>query len=688
MNIKKKTWASFLSIVLFLQILIGPVIEGVENNAVQQPYYQILFVIDSSNSMNYQDKNKLVQETVKMFIDGSHSTKTDIGFVTYNDHILKTYPLTSMKESTARQDIKAEIDRIERYGNTDIGMAIDYGMDMLIKNKKQKSKPVMVLLSDGETDLTYSNTGRTYADSKINEKAAYEKAKELGCPIYSIGLSKDGTLNTSYLTEIAKTTGGKKYAIKDSFELLELFNTLFQDITRTPVVQEKVVKGTGNKQTFTLEVPYYYTNETNIFIQHNKPIKEVEVEQSSKDSILYHSQYYTGIKNLEPQAATLTVSFVATPGDEIKANAIHFIDILPQINIPENVAAVEVPIQVTLYDTSHNKTIIDPKFYKGLKGELSITDKLTEESSLIPMENTGIAFEGIYSNTKPKSCDFQVKITGLDYDEVSPVQVLTFTNAPPIQLKKKEITLLKQGREKEINLNSYFADPEGENLVYEQAEEVSQLLPVKIQNDTLFVIPQEEGTSTVDIKVTDGRGGSLQGNLVLHSVSFWTYYRKPILGIGGIFIALFLAYLIFSKRGKSVPAEPVIYTPAKSSTLFKGARFEGYFINTLSGKEVPVLYWNAGYIENRHSITLGDLLAMLDVDEKLKEAQKIYFEAGNNGTVLFSHDTECIISFGNRELPPRKKEVLNYEDKLYIMFEDHVTEVEIRYKRERKRGNS
>ena len=35
--------------------------------------------------------------------------------------------------------------------------------------------------------------------------------------------------------------------------------------------------------------------------------------------------------------------------------------------------------------------------------------------------------------------------------------------------------------------------------------------------------------------------------------------------------------------------------------------------------------------------------------------------------------------------PKKKKEILQYEDKVYITFEDNVTEIELRYKRKRKR---
>jgi hypothetical protein len=130
------------------------------------------------------------------------------------------------------------------------------------------------------------------------------------------------------------------------------------------------------------------------------------------------------------------------------------------------------------------------------------------------------------------------------------------------------------------------------------------------------------------------------------------------------------------------PAHMAIFS---DSPKFTDARFEGYFINTLSGNEIPILNWNASYIEDRHTISLGEMLHMLDVNEKLPEAHKIYFTAGNNNMVVFHHSTDCIVNITDEEVPRGKREVLNYDSNLFIIFEDHSTEIEIRYKRVKSR---
>lgn len=44
------------------------------------------------------------------------------------------------------------------------------------------------------------------------------------------------------------------------------------------------------------------------------------------------------------------------------------------------------------------------------------------------------------------------------------------------------------------------------------------------------------------------------------------------------------------------------------------------------------------------------------------------------------HDTRCALQHGKIRLARNKKAVMEYSDKLYITFEDGVTEIELRYK--------
>ena len=648
-------------------------------------YNRILFVIDCSNSMNYHDSNKLVHEIVKMFADGTYSENTEIGFVTYNDRILSSYPLTSMADINSRNAIKAEIDTIRRIGSTDIGMALNYGMDLLLDGHEEKSNSSIILLSDGETDLRTSQTGRTLADSYADEEKAYAKAKEINCPIYSVGISADGRLNTEYLQKIADSSNGKTYDIRDAASLIPVFSLLYADATGAEIVSENIMAEKEIPQSITIDISGLYSAETNIIVQSTMGLKDVEIEGESKSVILSESSRYTSLKIVDTDADSLKINFTANGSEEVKVNVIGFTNIFPNVSTKGSLSSAEVVIESKFTQLNSGNIITSEEFYKDMTAVLLVTDKSTGESETIPMNNIGGGFEAVYSNKSPKNSELQVIVEGNSYSGSSQILSVEFTNTPPENLSGLNDTLLKN-KEVEYELSEHFTDADGDSLTYEiEAPQDNEML-AKIEDSKLIITPGEEGETEVTIKALDGRGGVALGFFDLNIVPLWIYYRNEIVIAGCILIALLIAYILLSRKNKVIPAAAVGVAPiVKSGARFSGARFEGYFLDTLSGKEIPVLNWQASYIDNKHTISLGELLSLMDVSEKLPESHKIFFEAGNNNTVIFYHNTDCIVGLGKLTIPPGKKEVLKYDDRLYIVFEDHVTELEIRYKRVRKK---
>ena len=665
MSVIKKLFILVILLSLFLSIEI----KGEELKSSER-YNRILFVIDCSGSMNENDANRISSEIVKMFVDGLYSSRTDIGFLTFNSRILESFPLTSMEEMQNREDIKGKIDSIERNGGTDIGIALNYGMDMFINNPKENSKPIMIFFSDGDTEH----------GGMVDENMAFAKSKQIGCPIYTVGLSKDGSLNTEYLKNISNETSGSEYEITNSDESGFVFKSLFKDLTGKSIIEKGVIKGTGAVQTIAVDMPEYYADEANIFLQHNEKLAYINVD----NDFIYASKNFTSIKVLHPKEKSIRISFIAKKDDDIKVNLVSYTDMYPKIEIPNSLTTREIEIKSQLYSLTTGEVLSDQSFYEGLKGELIIQDAATRENVILEMDNLKDHFLAIYENSNPKFCNVKVNISNDVFSVDSIESSMMFSNTPPIQTSDLNKTVMKSEKSKEYDLNNYFKDFDGDILSYGIVNDDNNI--AKIEGSKLKIIAKEEGDYLVSINASDGRGGVIMGKLIFNVVPIWIYFRNVIIGVLLIFILLLILYFLFIKKVKE--NEKQVHTSSlltiNSNTKFSGARFEGYFLNTLSGNDVPVLNWNASYIDNKQIISLGDLFFISDVDEKLPESYKIYFQAGNNGTVIFYHNTECIISLLNRDIPRGKKEVLSYDDRLYIVFEDHVTEIEIRYKRVRR----
>lgn len=677
--VNKKNFIILFLINLFI-IMVLPV--KADTNNLEQKYNRIVFVLDCSNSMNTNDSQKISNEIMKMLTD-SFFENTEIGLVFYNDSILKNYPITNISDENKKNEIKKEIDDIIRKGSTDIGLALSHAVNMFPKNKENNENNIIVLFSDGETDLTYTKTERTLNDSINDENSAYKKALEIKCRIFTIGLSNNGKLDTQYLNKISANTNAKSYTIQNTNEIPKIFSDIYENITGIiPNNSSIILENTKNK--ITIGLPNNYSLYTNILIHTTKDLKNINTNYNENDVKIYSSKNYSIIKVLKPANENIIINFESEE-ENLNINTIDNINIVPKIEVPENISLLNVPINIELYDKNTGKKA-DNALYKGLSGEINIIDIENKTEQKIALGNANKMLTATFQNTNPKKYILQANVKGEKYNEISNQIEVEFSNTEPFQLNNKKISILKNAKENKIDLNDYFDDNDGDILTY-QIEKNKNSFKTEIDKNILKITPAKESIENIMLNVSDGRGGVITSALIIDIMPFWTYYKNRFIGILTIFAVLFLLYFIFIKKRKVKKVIAKEETP-KTGTVFIDSRFEGYFLNTLSGNEIPVLNWNASYINNRQSITLRELFSILDVNEKLPESGKIYFDAGKNGTVIFHHDTNCIVSLGKRDIPKGKKEILNYDDKIYIVFEDDVTEIEIRYKKIRNKINA
>lgn len=660
--------------VIFTLFLLMFFIVNVITVMAEEKPVRIVFALDCSNSMNYNDNKKMANEMMKLFADTCFRN-VEIGLVFYNDSILQQYPLVSVSNKEKIEEIKNLVNNSTRKGSTDIGLALKQAVDMFGQEENQTC--AIVLFSDGETDLSVTRTGRTMTDSKNDEKYALNKAKNMNCPIFSVGLNQSG--NVEYLRQISEASNGTMHQLQSISDFPSVFQNIYKKTTGIEVNTIQQLSGSG-KEDIEIALAKDFADDTTIIINHAKNIDGAVVDESGGNIEIKKETYYTVIHISEFSNNKAFLRFLSENNDSIVVNKIEDIKILPQIELPTNNSLLNVPINVKLYDKITNKSA-NKKFYENLKGELSITHSKSGQKERIALGNTGTMFTATYLNSNPGEIIFQAEITGENYNQITPIQTIIFSNTSPEFLKENGIPVLKGEKEITINLNDYFGDNDGDVLTYQLEEENNQY-HFTIDKNLLKFFPKEEGSKTTTVYVSDGRGGVITSQIQFNIQSFLIYYKKMWIAIGLIFIALLILYFIIFKNGKRKPII-IMEDTSSNDVVFQGARFEGYFLKTLSGNEIPVLYWNASYINNKHSITLVELFRILDVEEKLSEARKIYFQAGKNGTVIFYHDTNCIVNIGSRDIPAGKREVLNFDDRLYIIFENNVTEIEIRYKRTR-----
>lgn len=643
-----------------------------------QDYNKILFLVDISYSMKEEDSKRYSTELIQLFVDGVYHPQTDIGVIAYNDEIAYKYELTPMADQYSREKLKQYVETFQRKGSTDIGNALKEGTQMLSKKVTQENdRPIILVISDGQSDAV----GQAIEEIEKDKGAAYQIAREMNCPIYTVGLNKKKTVDLPELKQISKETKGKFYALSSNENLLDFFSEIFTDMIGVKVWTHQPSLSTTKNASLTLNNPYIYLSERHFFTGKNINQRSWSFSGANDYISTDSRNAYLSAKLLKSELETVKIRIPIKGEKLLPVYEIQYPYVYPEVNIINNLNESNLSIVATLYDFQKETLIEDTTYFDHLKAVVEVTNMKTKEKQSIPMVNTGMKFESSYKSTKSDTYSMQVRVYGDNLEMLSPRKTFQLDNQPPVQKESEIIKFLYTEKEKEIQLNDIFTDADGDTLFYRLLNQDNPSVQHFLENATLQIQSNVVGESTIQLVVMDGRGGELEGTIQISIQNYWSYYRTIIqIILGAILLAGIILWLVVKK----LKTRRVIITSpinVEQQPVFQQARFEGYFLKTVDGEEIPVLNWPLQYLEQRHKVSLGEMFAMLDVKIKNPESYNIYFEAGSHGKVLFYHMTKCIISIGGKTIPVKKKELLDYEDKIYILFEDHCTEIEVRYKR-------
>lgn len=652
-------WAMLIPLLLFL----SPV--PVSATGTGETGIDAVFVIDTSNSMNQTDPGKTAAEVISMFIDMSEASRTRIGFVAYSDRIVQTQPLTSMAESRERELLKSKIQGLRYSGYSDLGLGLRKGEEMIARAKDSSRKPFLILLSDGGTDLRQNANGRSVAASNKDVESVIAKAKAAGYPIYTIGLNSDGSVQKEQLKKIAETTGGTSFVTQSTDDLPEIFNQIFAKHIQSQLVSVAAMTATGSLQEVTVNIPNSSMQEANIVLLSNYPLLESQVYYQSKNVHFIKSKKYSLMKIEQPKKGSYLVKFRGRPGDLVKVNLLGNYSLKADVQVaPESVTKGN-PTTFTTYLTQleNNQRLADADVYSAMQAELIVTDLAGNETMTVPLKKVDNSFVGDYVFPHSGKYQWKVFMSGPDFYRETAVQTFDIANLAPVAVTNNELTVEKEDGEQTIDLSAYFTDANQDKLTFALVSGASaDTFEASIQGGGLKLSPKKSGTSEITITATDPEGASVTGSLVITVHSVWDRY-----------ITIGLIVLALAAIGAGV------YWFTRPKPHFVG-RLEGYFLNTASGNDIPVKFWPLAAFGQKQRITLHELFTSLDVNEHLPESQKIYFQPGKNQTLIMTNHSQCTLQKGKDILPRHQKVVLHYNDKIYVTFEDRVTEIELRFK--------
>lgn len=675
-RIRKLGIIVFMTFVLFLQMSLNGVICTVNQanaaslGAVPIEGYDAVFVLDTSYSMRDTDPEGIAAEVINMFMDLSDADRTRVGFVAYNHHVVASKPLTSIAVAAQKSQIQQEIRTLNRSGYTDLGLGLRKGSELLAAGESQGRQPFMILLSDGETDFGASSGSRSKGDSNNDVSSVIKSAQTKGYPVYTIGLNHDGTVNRQELERIASQTGGASFITSSAEDLPEILNRIFASQIRSKLVPIAAITTTGEMQELTVTLPDSSMEEANLVLLSEHPLLETQLYSNSENVRRYKSSRYAILKIEHPQAGKVKLKLRGIRGDLVKINLLGSYRLEAEATMGGKQATAtdgDKPVQLLKGQATpfqaqlllpNNQKLTDEAVYTSLQAHIVVTPK-GGTAKKVPMTYKSGAFHTEYAFPQTGDYTWQLSLDSPQWYRKGIVHKVHAANAAPQVLKDLTIHLVKEDGDSRRSLSDFIVDPNHDKLNYKLDSEVAGgTVHAEINGNDLLLSELHTGNSQLKITATDPEGTSSSATLTVSVQSRYTAIKWTV--------------------AISVVVAALLYWFLRPKPQFAG-RIEGYFLATASGQEIPVKSWPLTSFPGR-KVSLQELFRTLDVHEPLPEAERIVFSAGKKGSLIVKHDTRCALQHGKIRLARNKKAVMEYSDKLYITFEDGVTEIELRYK--------
>ncbi len=436
---KNNFFLRFVALIASLFVFIGlnPVIIGV--HAEDAHFYEgdmnfdVIFVADGSGSMNYSDDKRLTAQAINMFIDMMDNT-CRAGYVVYSHELVSKSEEGLISVSDEKMTImQSNIKEIEyrHDADTDISLGLTEAMGMHEQCAGQAGrKPIIVLLSDGNTDLPKGP--RTEEESAAELESTLSTLAGSGIKVYTIGLNCNGSLDTDTMKRISDTTNAFSFETDSADELQNIINQIFADcsnITSIPVpVDEDEIEetnGAGEKLSdYTAEVNVKNNSVylANVVIQSKRGLSNPRVynpygqEVSIDDHpniIVKESENYTIIKLFNPEVGVWKVVVRGLTEDEVSINLLESYDFYVEQTLDNKNAMENTDITVNASLFQKDGLIEDEDLLTSVKAVCTVTGESGSEDITLEYKNNGI-FSGKYHINNVGTYKFKTSIGAMD----------------------------------------------------------------------------------------------------------------------------------------------------------------------------------------------------------------------------------------------------------------------------------
>ncbi len=670
-----KKYTMVFILCLFLSVCSSFVVYAEEFTSIKTGL-DVIFVMDYSGSMSTNDSSNIAKGMVKAFIDTVHSADIRVGFVAYTDKILTSTSPMEIQTTEQRNALKTLIDQEKYSGSTDIGLGLSYGVKLLGENSERKQ--VIVLISDGETDLNGSNTGRTMAVSQMDMEQATNLCEQNGVKIYTIAFGNyDGNIET--LKNISERTSAQMYKAETPQKLIEILYGIFgtnMDYSIEEITNSVFAPGIQNIRVGLKEK---YLDEVDVLLISPEKIGDVKIlyGEQTIEAVNLGNYAVAKITEIDNNIKELTVQAETLENQELQLYVISYRALVPVVEMDTSTYKNQ-PLGYKVYFQDKQGNLVgDETFYENFSYHSSISHQEQENLSLenTEQENTEIAYingcmEGQVEIKESGKYFFQFYLEdSMGNSTFAPIPITVENRAPQGALPENE-TLTVFTKQRSYPLNQYFSDPDGDALTYLVKE--NNLLQAEIIDNTLTIGSVKSGTQTILLEVSDGEEVRTY-SYTIEVVPIWkTCWWIVFVAVGGV-----VAVVVWKRKNQPKPKLEKLTKDTKENHFC--GRLDVYVTaQPQEEEEIPPLSFQLYKIRENH-VELGALLKEYPKAVEAMELDNIHLVADQDRRMVLYHTSNSSVMIGNSIACKQIQYSVSFGDVIYIIPSEGHYEIEIHY---------
>lgn len=221
------SWKLVVPATLVMVFVVGLALEFVYelNLGGLKQVKNIVFVIDDSGSMEASDPDNSRYGATKMLINKMDQDK-EAAIIVFDDRVQLIQPFVRLKDQGVKEEVFSRLDGLEpMQGGTNIDLALTEAMDQIKSRNSSSRGTLVILLSDGYSEVDTAN--------------ALSEYKKDGIAINAIGLGLDNAEGSALLKEIAAQTGGQYQDVAEADQLTFAFQKIYDNIGERTLVTKR-----------------------------------------------------------------------------------------------------------------------------------------------------------------------------------------------------------------------------------------------------------------------------------------------------------------------------------------------------------------------------------------------------------------------------------------------------------------